>query len=197
MRELVTSLGREILDKMKESGVAFTAIETVEQVQEGYRTHIKNDYYKNKIEVTAKAVGPGLWVGGRSSVNSETVLGENVHFLGMHVHGEGALTIGDNFHSGSGCQVITENHNYDNGEAIPYDDTFIPNPVEIGDNVWFGRNVIVLPGVSIAEGAVIQTGSVVTKDVPKGAIAGGHPVEVFDTRDMDHYETLKAAGRFY
>ena len=77
---------------------------------------------------------------------------------------------------------------------IPYDETFIRDPVNIGDNVWLGTDVTVLPGVSIEEGAIVQAGSVVVEDIPKGAIAGSHPAEVFDRRDRDHYETLKARG---
>jgi acetyltransferase-like isoleucine patch superfamily enzyme len=153
-------------------------------------------YYREEIKNTAREVGSDLYVGGESHVNSKTVLGDNVNFIGMKIKGEGRMTIGDNFHAGSGCVIITANHNYDDGDAIPYDDTYICEAVQIGDNVWFGMDVTVLPGVSIGEGAVIQTGSVVTEDVPNGAIAGGHPAEVFDHRDMTHYETLKAEGKF-
>ena len=61
----------------------------------------------------------------------------------------------------------------------------------IGDNVWFGHRVTVLPGVSIGEGSIIQAGSVVVSDIPKCAIAGGSPARQFDTRDREHYERLK------
>ena len=81
-------------------------------------------------------------------------------------------------------------------DAISYDDSYVREDVAIGDNVWFGVNVIVVPGVEIGEGAIIQAGSVVTDDVPKGAIAGGHPAEVFSYRDMEHYERLKREGKF-
>jgi acetyltransferase-like isoleucine patch superfamily enzyme len=53
--------------------------------------------------------------------------------------------------------------------------------VEIQDNVWLGARVTITPGVTIEE----------------GAIAGGHPAEVFDYRDMDHYNRLKEAGKFH
>ena len=66
--------------------------------------------------------------------------------------------------------------------------------VVIEDNVWLGNRVIVLPGVTIGEGAIIQAGSVVVKDIPKYAIAGGHPAKVFSSRDKDHYEMLKKEG---
>jgi acetyltransferase-like isoleucine patch superfamily enzyme len=54
-----------------------------------------------------------------------------------------------------------------------------------------------LGGVSIGEGAIIQAGSVVVKNIPKYAIAGGHPATVFKYRDIDHYERLKAEGKFH
>ena len=178
--------------------VLIRVIEVKEEYLDEYYTLLKNKYYKRQIKQTAEAVGSDLHLmfDNEKVVNSKTVLGDNVHLIGVQVRGEGRVTIGDNFHSGSGCEIITENHNYDSGDAIPYDDTFVAAPVEIGDNVWFGINVTVLPGVSIGEGAIIQAGSVVTQDIPKGAIAGGHPAEVFDHRDMEHYERLKAAGKF-
>lgn len=171
-----------------------TVIEKISK-EEYYR--IKSYYYEHKVRETAKEVGSGLYVRGECEVNSETVLGEGVHFHGINIRGGGPVTIGDHFHAGSGCEIITEHHNYDSGSAIPYDDTVIRKKVDIADNVWLGINVTVLPGVTIEEGAIIQAGSTVVDDIPKGAIAGGHPAEVFDQRDMDHYENLKAREKFY
>lgn len=51
-------------------------------------------------------------------------------------------------------------------------------PVRIGDKVWLGRNAIVLPGVTIGEGAIIGAAAVVTKDVPPGGICVGNPGRV-------------------
>jgi acetyltransferase-like isoleucine patch superfamily enzyme len=56
---------------------------------------------------------------------------------------------------------------------------------------------MVLGGVTIGEGAIIQAGSVVVSDIPSLAIAGGHPARVFKNRDGAHYERLKRGGRFY
>lgn len=47
------------------------------------------------------------------------------------------------------------------------------------------------------EGAIIQAGAVVVKDIPPYAIAGGNPAKVFKYRDKEHYETLKAQGKFH
>ncbi len=93
--------------------------------------------------------------------------------------------------------IITQNHNYDRGEAIPYDTTFDYKTVVIEDNVWFGNRVIVTGNVTIGQGAIIAAGSVVVKDVPKCAIVGGNPAKVIKYRDIEHYEKLKVEGRFH
>lgn len=51
-------------------------------------------------------------------------------------------------------------------------------PIEVGDNVWIGANVIVLPNVKIGNDTVIGAGSVVTKDIPDGVVAVGNPCVV-------------------
>lgn len=154
-------------------------------------------YYQKKVAATADSVGSDLSVNGPSRVSENTVLGNNVNFNCLVVRGGGRVEIGDNFHSGPDCLILTRNHNYDNGSAIPYDETYNYSDVEIGDNVWFGARVTVLPGVKIEEGAIIQAGSTVTSDIPQGAIAGGHPARIFDRRDMSHYEHLKSQGKFH
>lgn len=131
----------------------------------------------------------------RSSFNGNTYLGNNCHFNGMQISGGGRVTIGDNFHSGSSCMMIAQNHNI-NGGALPYDNTYILKDIEIGDNVWLGNRVIILGGVKIGEGAVIQAGSVVVSDIPALAIAGGHPAAVFSHRDAEHYFRLKKEEKF-
>jgi len=93
--------------------------------------------------------------------------------------------------------MITQIHNYDDGQAVPYDNTYIYKNISIEDNVWLGSRVIILAEARIGEGAIIQAGSVVVSDIPKYAIAGGHPAIVFKYRDIEHYENLKAQGRFH
>lgn len=140
--------------------------------------------------------GP-VFINGRSTFTKNTRLGSNVHFNGMKASGCGQLTIGDNFHSGEDCLIITQIHNYDHGESIPYDATYIGKDVVIEDNVWLGSRVIILGGVTIGEGAIIQAGSCVVNDIPKYAIAGGHPAKVFSQRNIEHYEKLKSEGKFF
>ena len=51
-------------------------------------------------------------------------------------------------------------------------------PIKVGNNVWFGGNVVVLPGVTIGDNVTIGAGSVVTKDIPSNTIAYGNPCKV-------------------
>ena len=129
-------------------------------------------------------------------VNRDTHLGKNVNFNELRVNRTGTLRIGDNFHSGEDCLIVTQNHRY-HGDALPYDAAYDLLPVTVGDNVWFGSRVTVLGGVTIGEGAIVQAASCVVKDVPAGAIVGGHPAAQFSERDMAHYERLKTEGRFH
>jgi acetyltransferase-like isoleucine patch superfamily enzyme len=138
-----------------------------------------------------------LVANGFTKLTRNTHLGENVHFNGMEISGRGKVTIGNNFHSGPECLIITSFHNYDTGNAIPYDDTYISKDVTIGDNVWLGSRVIILGGVTLGEGAIIQAGAVVVRDIAPLAIAGGNPAVAFKMREAAHYETLKAQGRFH
>lgn len=153
-------------------------------------------YYKLRILKTCESIKGDLWVGGKSFVTKKTILGNNVNFNGMAIYGNGAVTIGDNFHSGIMCQLITSFHDYE-GKAIPYDKSFVDKDIKIGNCVWLGNNVIVLGGVKIGDGAIIQAGSVVCKDIPPYAIAGGHPAVPFKFRNIDHYKEMEAQKKFH
>lgn len=135
-------------------------------------------------------------INGRTVFNRKTQLGYNNHFNGLVITGNGRVSIGDNFHSGPQCRMITSFHNYE-GEALPYDRTNINKDITIGNNVWLGHGVLVLGGVTIGDGAIIQAGAVVVKDIPRYGIAGGNPAMVFKYRDKNHYDNLVAQGKFH
>lgn len=66
-----------------------------------------------------------------------------------------------------------------------------PRIVSIGNDVWIGRNAIILPGVNVSDGAVVGAGSVVTKDVPPYAVVAGNPARVLKYRfDEDIIKSL-------
>lgn len=152
---------------------------------------------KKNVIKTAKFCGEGLWIGGETKVTSNTILSDHVSFNGMTIIGRGKVSIGRYFHSGVECLIITQNHNYDNGDAIPYDSTYIYKDVEIGDFVWLGSRVMILPGTKIGEGAIIQGGAVVHGEIPPYAIAGGNPAKVFKYRNIEHFKKLKAEKKFH
>ena len=159
-----------------------------------YQTYV----YGYFVLEMAKSIGECFWCGGWSSAGPNTVLGKHVNFNGMKIEGNGLVKIGNFFHSGSECLMVTQSHNYDKGQYIPYDNTFTENEgIEIGDFVWLGSRVMLLPGTKIGEGAIIQGGSVVHGEIPKYAIAGGNPAQVFKYRDKEYFEELKAKGMFY
>ncbi len=160
------------------------------------RTNIKTRLYGRKVFSRAKSIGKCLYVGGFSYVNENTVIGDGVCFNGMQIHGDGNVRFGNYIHSGVECLIITRNHNYE-GEMIPYDETHIRKDVEIGDFVWIGSRVMILPGTKIGEGAIIQGGAVVHGEIPPYAIAGGNPAKVFKYRDVEHFQKLKAEGKIY
>ena len=107
--------------------------------------------------------------------NIET--GENF-FMNMNcVILDGAkVTFGDNVFVAPGCGFYTAGHPLDverRNAGLEY-----ALPIRIGNNVWIGAQVCVLPGVTIGDNSVIGAGSVVTKDIPSGVLAAGNPCRV-------------------
>lgn len=149
--------------------------------------------YKNRfIEY-----GKNISINKKCYFNKNTIsLGNNVNFNGIIIKGNGKVSIGNNFHSGSDCLIITSFHNYE-GNKLPYDETSIDKDVVIEDNVWIGDRVIILGGIKIEEGAIVQAGSVVVKDVKKCQIVGGSPAQHFKDRNIEHYDFLKKEGKFH
>ncbi|MFA9397590.1 MAG: maltose acetyltransferase domain-containing protein [Clostridiaceae bacterium] len=63
-------------------------------------------------------------------------------------------------------------------------------PVRIGNNVWIGSNVVILPGITIGDNSVIGAGSVVTHDIPENVVAVGNPCRVLrkiNQHDKEYY----------
>lgn len=127
-------------------------------------------------------------------------LGDHV-WIGNNVNIDG----GGGVQIGSGCilardiEIISSNHYFQGDDLmeVPYDKRFISKTVTIQENVWMGIRCVILPGVTIGEGAVIGACSVVTKDVPPLAIVGGNPAKVIRYRDAEQYYRLKSEGKIY
>lgn len=86
------------------------------------------------------------------------------------------VTFGENCFIAPNCGFYTAGHPLDveqrnQGLEIAW-------PITVGNNVWIGGNVVVMPGVTIGDNVVIGGGSVVTKDIPSGVVAVGNPCRV-------------------
>lgn len=108
----------------------------------------------------------------------------------------GKLHIGKGTIIAPRLKVHTYNHNY-KGDMLPYNSENIIEDVYIGENVWIGADVTIMPGVHIGEGAIVAASSCVTKDVPPLSIVGGCPAKIIYDRDRKYYEKLKTDGRIY
>lgn len=121
--------------------------------------------------------------------------GKHVH-LGNNVYANFNLTLVDDvdIYIGNDCLfgpnavIATAGHPID--PELRARVTQYNAEVHIGNNVWLGAGVIVMPGVTIGDNSVIGAGSIVTKDIPSNVVAFGNPCKVFreiGERDKKYY----------
>lgn len=116
-------------------------------------------------------------------------VGENFFAnYGLTVLDVGKVTIGDNAQIAPNVSIYTAGHPiHPDSRNSGYEYGI---PITIGNNVWIGGNVVILPGVTIGNNVVIGAGSVVTKDIPDNMIAMGNPCKVTRTitdQDRDFF----------
>ena len=101
---------------------------------------------------------------------------------------DGEVFIGDHVMIGPNVTIATAAHPVEPSlrkKALQFN-----CPVHIGNNVWIGANVVILPGVTIGDNTVIGAGSVVTKDIPANVVAVGNPCRVLreiGDKDREYY----------
>ena len=111
-----------------------------------------------------------LHIGRRTNINPDCLLDSR----------GGALRIGDDCDVSPQVNVWTLQHDWRDPDFATEG-----GAVTIEDFVWIGNRAIVLPGVTVGEGAVVAAGAVVTKDVPPYSIVGGVPAKVIGQRPRD------------
>lgn len=91
--------------------------------------------------------------------------------------------IGSHVMMGAEVIIFSRNHNTDKTDIPMCQQGFGPSePVTIGNDVWIGSRVILLPGVTIGDGCVIGAGAVVAKSVPPYSVVVGNPAKVIKSR---------------
>lgn len=132
----------------------------------GYITYAgKQINIQRKVELTSRiSIGDYSGIGKNSVVN-------------------GPITIGKFVNIGEELKVVTQNHRSDRTD-IPMQQQGMAEEKEvvIGDDVWIGHRVILLPGVHIGNGSIIGAGAVVTRDIPDYSVAVGVPARVIRNR---------------
>jgi maltose O-acetyltransferase len=109
--------------------------------------------------------GSNISIGARSFAN-----------FGLTALDVAPIVIGEDAQIGPHVQLLTPTHPVEPGPRRDKWEAALP--ITIGDNVWLGGGVIVLPGVTIGDDTVVGAGSVVTKDLPAGVVAIGNPARV-------------------
>lgn len=112
-----------------------------------------------------------LFIGNNFAINS-----------GCHINASGVVKIGNDVLIGPGVKIWSINHRYESCHTPIRLQGYKKAKTIIGNDVWIAANAIVLPGVTIGDGAIISAGSVVTRDVPAHTIVGGIPAQKIGTR---------------
>ncbi len=94
----------------------------------------------------------------------------------------GGLEIGDDTQIGFESVVLTSTHRFEDLGRPILKQGMKKQAVQIGNDVWIGARVVVLPGVAIGDQAIVGVGSIVTKDVPDRAIVAGNPADLIRYR---------------
>ena len=137
---------------------------------------------EKRREILAKlfgSVGKGIWIepmfqcdyGYHIHVGDNFYVNHNCVMLDC-----APICFGDNVLVGPNCGFYTAGHPLDVERRTQWLE--YAKPIHVGNNVWFGGNAVVLPGVTIGDDVVIGAGSVVTKDIPSGVLAAGNPCKV-------------------
>lgn len=109
---------------------------------------------KNVVIGSYSGLNVGCWIG------NDTIIGNDVMF-------------------GPEVSILSGGHNFERTDIPMREQGATPRkPVVIGDDVWIGTRVIILPGIQIGSHAIIGAGSVVTKDVPEYAVVAGNPATI-------------------
>lgn len=149
---------------------------------------IRSGYYK----LMGMKIGKNSVIYRRADILApdKIEIGENTS-IGWFVHldGRAGIKIGSNTNISSYSKFVAGTHDIDSLDFV----TGHFKPIKIGSRVWICTGALILPGVTIGDGAVVAAGAVVTKDVEEYTVVGGNPAKKIRDRRKDlDYELPKA-----
>jgi len=112
-------------------------------------------------------------IGNNTALNSYVMLNADIG---------GEIRIGKNVLIGPNVVLRASNHVFEKKEMLIRNQGHNSGKIMVGDDVWIGANAVVLPDVEVGMGAVIGAGSVVNKNIPPYAVAGGVPAKQVGAR---------------
>jgi acetyltransferase-like isoleucine patch superfamily enzyme len=122
---------------------------------------------------------PGVWIMPWKKLR----VGDEVDLaLGVIITTSGGVSIGARTLVGYRAQILSTNHRIPLGHDPIFSAGHESAPVHVGQDVWIGAQAIILPGVTIGNGAVVAAGSIVTRDVAPYTVVGGVPAKVIRIR---------------
>lgn len=129
-----------------------------------------------------KHMGKNVNIEKGANFGPEVSIGDNSG-IGINCDIIGPVAIGKNVMMGPECAIYTTNHSHDRTDIPMILQGYTPEkPVVIEDDVWIGRRVIILPGVTIGKGCIVAAGAIVTKNTPPYVIVAGNPAKVIKYR---------------
>jgi maltose O-acetyltransferase len=128
-----------------------------------------------KLQIGAGSLIMGdLLVSGAGDWSSLFSVGTCTYISGpLRIHLGGSVRIGDRVNIGHDCLILTADRALDGPQRRAGSPSY--KSILIENGVWIASRVVLLPGVSVGEGAVVAAGAVVTKDVPPHTLVGGVP----------------------
>jgi acetyltransferase-like isoleucine patch superfamily enzyme len=130
---------------------------------------------------TSSAISPDVIFSNpeRISIGDKVRIGSRTHLWAGPTLGR--IVIGNHVLIGPDVLITAASYRFDDGSPVT-DQVMDEGDITIGDDVWLGAKVVILPGVKIGSGAVIGASAVVNRDIPDFAIAVGIPAKIVGQR---------------
>ena len=142
---------------------------------------LRNALARGFIKYSGKniTIEKGASFGRRLSIGNNSGVGINALL-------DGEVIIGNDVMMGPDVIIYTQNHAFQSTDiTMNKQGKKKKKKVIIGNDIWIGARVIILPGVEIGDGCIIGAGAVVTKNIPPYSIVGGNPAKILKRRKVD------------